>query len=84
MTCLYCGAPSANSGPVNVCICGRSGSWQVGYRPKLIECNPQFDTPDWLRAARRAWYTRHPQNERIVADALASRDAPAKQAPKEG
>lgn len=69
--CLYCGRADRGSGPVKVCVCGRSGSWQAGYSPKLIECEPQFDTPEWLRFLRRLWYEAHPVNAPIIARAHA-------------
>jgi hypothetical protein len=71
MTCLYCGSRSSYDKPVNVCICGRSGSWNEGYDVKLIDCDPQFDTPDALRTARRLWFQMYPVNKPIIEEALA-------------
>lgn len=70
MSCLYCGSTKRFE-PVNVCICGRSGSWGPPYKPEIIECHAQFDTPDWLRTIRRAWYAANPVNGPIIAKAIA-------------
>jgi len=69
MSCLYCGSPQRFE-TINVCVCGRSGTWDKKYHPKLIECEPCFDTPEWLRFIRRIWYSLFPVNGPIIEAAM--------------
>lgn len=72
MTCRYCGS-SLYFRPVNVCICGRSGSWGPPYTPKLIDCSrAALDAPEWLKTIRRAWYSAFPANVPIIEAAVAN------------
>lgn len=76
MACLYCGSTRRFS-PINICVCGRSGSWSNRYRPVLIDCPPQHRTPSVVRFVRRMWFSLFPVNGPIIAAArreLAQRD----------
>lgn len=67
MMCLYCGSDSTAGLPgLHVCRCGRSGHWAAEFRVELIDCEPQFQTPDWLRALRRWYYSIWPANGPIL------------------
>lgn len=82
MTCRYCGADDFHPGPVNICRCGRSGSWQSGFEPRLIKCSPeQLGAPELVKAWRRIWHLFQPTGDIIARNAIRRHDALTKAPP---
>lgn len=70
MECRYCGFRGAID-PINICICGRSGSWDKRYQPNLLDCSvEELGPPLFLKFLRQRYYQRYPANAAIIEDAL--------------
>ena len=70
MICRYCGASDYYE-PVNICRCGRSGSWVPPYAPDLLPCSDaELNARPFVKAIRRWRYGLFPANTAIIADAL--------------
>ena len=70
--CRYCGTASSFSGTLEICVCGRSGSWSSEYEPELIPSRNR-DRPTWLLVLRWIRYNLFPVGIEIERAAIEKR-----------